>query len=101
MRVNSLITSLGLVLFAAQLSSAKEWKGIVPLFSTRAEVEQIDLSSFKKVRGSACTPQEFYYVNDEEGFSIEFIDSGDKRETVFGYDYYPTAEQGRLFHCPA
>jgi hypothetical protein len=167
MKVSSLITALGLVLVTAQLSPAKDWRGIVPLVSTRTEVEQIlgprpkaietkydfesetvyvvyamlpcsewpqppagwnvpkntvvrmlvypqsrvlvgslgiDLSSFKKVRGSACVSQDFYYVNDQEGFSIEFTDTGDtgdKRETVFGYDYYPTSEQGKLFHCPA
>jgi hypothetical protein len=164
MRVRALITSVGLLLFAAQLSPAKEWRVIVPLVSTRTEVEPIlgprpktietkydfesetvyvvyamlpcsewpqppagwnvpkntvvrilvypqsrvlldslaiDLSSFKKVRGSACVSQDFYYVNDQEGFSIEFTDTGDKRETVFGYDYYPTSAQGKPFHCPA
>ena len=59
----------------------------------------IDLSSFKKVPGNGCEPQDFHYVNDEEGFSIEFTALGDRRETVFGYDYYPTAEQGKIFHC--
>ena len=41
MSIREIILSIGLVLGAAGLSQGKEWHGIVPLHSTRADVERL------------------------------------------------------------
>jgi hypothetical protein len=41
MNIKEIILSICLVLFAASLSHGKEWDGIVPLQSTRADVERL------------------------------------------------------------
>lgn len=143
------------------LTSAKPWRSIVPLVSTRTEVEQllgarpagigatynfpnetvhiyyamltckewpqpprgwdvpkntvvrvlvypkahplleslgIDLSAFRKEQRSSCIPQEAFYVDDAEGFAVQIMDF-QGAQTVFGYEYYPSAEQSDKFQC--
>jgi hypothetical protein len=39
--INILLSSISIVLFMAVSSQAEEWRGIVPLRSTRADVERM------------------------------------------------------------
>jgi len=55
---------------------------------------QIDLTKLKKHRGDSDLMTHFYYVNEENGFSIE-VGAGN----VTGYVYEPTSRQNHL-QCP-
>ena len=136
-----------------QVPSSKEWRGLTPLASTRADVERVlwkadvnhqnqvwiyylsasvvtfnfsgnpncsqkrpypswnipsntvtsfgvglkqqvpitdfgaDLTKLKKVKGDFDTPDHFYYINEDDGFSIEV-----GRGHVMGYIYEPSAK---------
>ena len=60
----------------------------------------IDLSKFKKVKSDNDVEGHFYYVNEGEGFTVEFEAKPDgKDEFVTGYIYAPRANQKRL-RCP-
>ncbi len=150
------------MMMTLSIGSAKEWHGIVPLHSTRADVVRLlgaatddrsatyylpdetvvvqfskfpcdektsyekwkvapgtvisirvipkkqvqladlrlNLASFKKVRGDDDLVGHFYYVNEEEGFSIEVQSlPNEPDEIVGGYIYEPAAKDNHL-RCP-
>lgn len=55
---------------------------------------RLDLSKFKKVQGDHDVIGHFYYINEEEGFSIEV-----GQENIIGYIYEPAARDSHL-RCP-
>jgi hypothetical protein len=141
-----------LLLFSVVVTqvSAKEWRGIVPLKSTRADVERLigpptcprcsdyslkdehvsilyadsgcnippdtvlnihvpssdeqtlsksgfDLSKFKLIwHKDSHTPDLIYYVNDEEGISLE---SRKGLDIILAVEYYATAKEAQEYHC--
>lgn len=167
MRASSIIPiAVALIVLVASDTEAKSWRGIVPLQSTRTDVERLlgrskndiykvedqvvyieysrfpcdhhnrpgwpetppgwdvppdrvvsivvslgnktvplsslgfDLSTFKKVRGDGDRPQHFYYLDPEDGFSIECFDFADNQGLkVTGFLYSPTSEEEKQFRC--
>lgn len=151
------------MLTTMNVCSAKEWRGIVPLKSTRADVERLlgpvadndmpkyylpdeivyvqfskqpcdekstyerwnvapgtvisvrvvpkkellvtnlhlELSKYKKVQGDHDVPTNFYYVSEDEGFSVEVYAPPEgtpegTAEIVRGFIYGPSAEDRHL-----
>jgi hypothetical protein len=166
--VKLLAGSLLLTVCTANVRPAKEWRNIVPLKSTRADVERllgvaakealveyelpdetiyveystgscdrdapegwptppsgwkvpagtvvaiqaalkkplplaslsINVGGFKKVRGDSDVPQHFFYVDEDEGFSIEVFASLDGTdEIVQAYIFGPSVKDKHL-RCP-
>ena len=153
MNNKQLIACFLVILSTAIICPAKEWHGIVPLKSTRADVERllgaakdndfplyylpeetvviqyskcpcsekcardewnvppgtvtriwvrikkqipladlhIDLAKFKKVQGDYDVEGNFYFINKEEGFSIQV-----GQDLVMAYIYEPTAKDEHL-----
>ena len=55
----------------------------------------VDLTKLKKVKGDFDLAEHFYYINEDNGFSIEV-----GRNHVMGYIYEPSAKNKDL-RCPA
>lgn len=153
-----LIKCLCLVLLLAGISQAKDWRGITPLRSTRADVERLlgpptspggsdyalknehvtilyagnpcekgskygwnvppdtvltitvssrkeqkvsdlklDLNKYKIIREqSGHLPEVIYYVNEEEGISLE---SRENLDVVLSITYSPTARDSHALRC--
>jgi hypothetical protein len=97
MRVRTLINTLGMVLFAAQLSPAKEWRGIEPLLSTRTEVEQLPGPRPKTIETKYDFQSETVYV------VYAMLSCNEWRQPPAGWDVPKNivVGVGKSFHCPA
>jgi len=56
---------------------------------------EIDLKTFKRIRGDADVPSHFKYVDEDAGFTIDLNGDG-TFETVRGFTYGPSAKYNHL-----
>lgn len=92
--IRTIATCIGVILTVAALAEAKEWRGIVPLHSTRADVE--------RVLGSPTEPRGSIYRTENENISIWYSDEPCQRGmselwnvprgTVLSITVYPKAK---------
>lgn len=81
MKIIGTLSCLCMMLFAVSSSQNKGWRGIVPLHSTRADVE--------RVIGEPITPNGLIYDSGTEGVFIEYSNEPCREGSPGGYNVPP------------